>query len=141
MPAIRSLKYRKVSLRGCVINQKQKRIALKACATLSLMLTFLGANTTSAAAAADGWSASVARLIARNQSYPRSAQIRGEEGTTRLKISIMPDGRIAGVELAASSGSAILDREAQTVVSGIGKLPPPPAGVKNLTIPIVWRLN
>lgn len=114
---------------------------MRAIATLSLLLTLLAATPAKAADAVDGWGAAVVRLIARNQNYPRSAQIRGEEGTTRLKINLMPDGKIAGVELAASSGSAILDREAQAVVSGMGKLPRPPAGVKNLTVPIVWRLN
>lgn len=87
------------------------------------------------------WQGTVARMIASHQNYPRSAQIRGEEGTTRLRVALAADGKVGQVDLAASSGSAILDREAQSVVSGIGKFPPPPAGATVLLVPIVWRLN
>lgn len=87
------------------------------------------------------WQGTVARLIASHQNYPRSAQIRGEEGVSRVRISLAPDGHIGQVDLAASSGSAILDREAQSIINTIGKFPPPPAGVKSLLVPIVWRLN
>lgn len=87
------------------------------------------------------WITSVANLIAKYQTYPRSAQIRGEEGTTQLRISLAADGTVNQVELAASSGSAILDRQAQSVVTSIGKFPAPPAGFNKLSVPIVWRLN
>lgn len=87
------------------------------------------------------WQGAVARLIASHQNYPRSAQIRGEEGVSRVRVSLSPDGHISQVDLAATSGSAILDREAQSIISNIGKLPPPPPGVKTLLVPIVWRLN
>jgi protein TonB len=51
------------------------------------------------------------------------------------------DGKINQVQLTQSSGSDILDREARSVVTGIGRLPAPPAGVTTLLVPIVWRLN
>ena len=87
------------------------------------------------------WQGAVVRLIASHQNYPRSAQLRGEQGTTKLRIALNPDGKIGQVDLAVSSGSAILDREAQATVASIGKFPPPPAGVTSLMVPIVWRLN
>lgn len=87
------------------------------------------------------WQTTVARLIAQKQTYPRSAQIRGEEGTTKLRLTLAADGKISGIDLATSSGSAILDRQAESVVVGIGKFPPPPSGISTLLVPIVWRLN
>jgi periplasmic protein TonB len=109
--------------------------------TLALLLSAFATTPALSADAPTSWQGAVARLIAGKQSYPRSAQIRGEEGTTRLRIALNPDGKVNQVELAASSGSAILDREAQSVVSAIGKFPPPPAGTRTLLVPIVWRLN
>lgn len=111
---------------------------------VALLLLTISAFAAAPAAAADAsaqWQGAVARLIASHQSYPRSAQIRGEEGTSRLRVTLGADGRVDQVDLASSSGSAILDREAQSIVNSIGKFPRPPAGVKSLMIPIVWRLN
>lgn len=114
---------------------------MKRIARLFPLLTLLFAAPVSAAEVPAAWQNAVARMIAQKQTYPRSAQIRGEEGTTRLRITLAADGRINGVDLAASSGSAILDHQAESVVTSIGKLPRPPAGVSTLFIPIVWRLN
>jgi len=108
------------------------------------LIFFLLLGTPAAAAPAQSdqaWHTQVSRLIAHSQNYPRSAQIRGEEGTTRLKISLSADGTITTVELAASSGSPILDRQAQATLREIGKLPSPPGGPRTLSVPIVWRLN
>jgi len=108
---------------------------------LTLLASLATATAAPGATAAGGWQSAVARLIAKNQTYPRSAQIRGEEGTTRLKVSLAADGKISTVETMVSSGSMILDREAHAIISSIGKFPPPPSGVHTLTVPIVWRLN
>jgi periplasmic protein TonB len=114
---------------------------VKKLVVLTLLASLATATAAQAAETAGNWQSMVARMIAKSQTYPRSAQIRGEEGTTRLKINLAADGKIAGVELLASSGSSILDREAQSIISNMGKLPPPPSGVHALTVPIVWRLN
>ena len=45
--------------------------------------------------------------------YPPEAARRGEQGTVLLRIYIAPDGTVDHVEIARSSGSAILDRAAQ----------------------------
>lgn len=87
------------------------------------------------------WKSSVANLIASHQTYPRSAQIRGQEGTTRLRVAFAATGQISQVELVESSGSAILDREAQSMLTGLGRLPAPPSGLSSIVVPIVWRLN
>lgn len=110
--------------------------------TLPLLAISVFVSTPAMSADSAGqWQGSIARLIASHQNYPRSAQIRGEQGTSRLRVAISPDGRIDQVDIAASSGSAILDREAQSMVSKIGKLPAPPPGTRTLLIPIVWRLD
>lgn len=87
------------------------------------------------------WQTAVARLVASHQSYPRSAQIRGEAGTAKVRVAFAATGQISQVELIQSSGSAILDREAQTMVTGLGRLPAPPPGITSVIVPIVWRLN
>ena len=99
--------------------------------------TMLGSH----ASAEMPWRDAVARIIAKRQIYPRSAEIRGDQGTTKVIITCNPDGGIARVQLSQSSGSAILDRQAQDVITNIGRLPPPPDGVTSLMVPIVWRLN
>jgi protein TonB len=109
---------------------------------LRLILT-IAALLSPAVASADpaNWRMSVARLIASHQNYPRSAQIRGQEGTTKLRVAFAATGQISQVDLIESSGSAILDREAQTMVNGLGHFPTPPSGISSVVVPIVWRLN
>ena len=48
--------------------------------------------------------------------YPARAVARGIEGTVQLTLSISADGRVTGVELDVSSGSALLDRAALAAV-------------------------
>src|SRR3546814_10400383 len=81
-----------------------------------------------APAMANDWSTKVAQLVAANNSYPRSAQLRGEEGTARIRITVGADGSIQDVQLIQPSGSEILDREALRVPAKIGKVAPPPGG-------------
>lgn len=92
-------------------------------------------------AASENWSSTVTRIISTRQQYPRSAALRGEQGTTRIRLLVAPDGRISRLVLEKSSGSTILDNEAQTTIRAIGKLPPPPEGTTSLLVPITWRLD
>jgi protein TonB len=87
------------------------------------------------------WQTSVARLIAAHQNYPRSAQIRGQEGTSKLRVAFAATGKISQVELVESSGSPILDREAQSMITNLRQFPAPPSGLSSIVVPIVWRLN
>ncbi|MBW2732605.1 MAG: energy transducer TonB [Deltaproteobacteria bacterium] len=48
--------------------------------------------------------------------YPRLARRRGEEGVANVRLEIHTDGRIGRVELAKSSGSALLDAAALRAV-------------------------
>jgi protein TonB len=51
-------------------------------------------------------------LSARPPVYPIEARRRREQGTVRLLVLVGPDGRVSDIELAASSGSQLLDRAA-----------------------------
>ncbi|MCH8685427.1 energy transducer TonB [Pedomonas mirosovicensis] len=88
-----------------------------------------------------GWQKKVAALIADNFSYPRSAQVRGEEGTAKVKVSMDASGRITGVQLVEPTSSDILNREAEKIMNKIGSFPPPPAGITSLVVPISWKLS
>lgn len=86
------------------------------------------------------WIAQVARAIAAKQTYPRTAQMRGEEGTARVKVFISASGSVERTELIAPSGSSTLDKEALALPARAGALPPPPGGATSVTVPITWKL-
>lgn len=87
------------------------------------------------------WLDKVGSLIRANFSYPRSAEVRKEQGRAILQVALASDGKIADVQVAQSSGSAILDREALRIANKIGKFPTPPKGMSSVKIPIIWRLD
>ena len=79
-----------------------------------------------AAHAADAWVAEAEQRLAATRTYPRSAQVRNEAGTAVVSLQVDGNGLIAGYRLARSSGSDILDREAERALDRIGQFPPPP---------------
>lgn len=87
------------------------------------------------------WTRQVAHIIATKQTYPRTAQMRGEEGTVRIKLYVGATGAIQKTELVAPSGSATLDREAMALPGKLGNLPAPPGGPTAITVPITWKLD
>lgn len=95
----------------------------------------------SAFAAPANWNQQVGSVVRANFSYPRSAEIRGEQGRAILRVAITSDGTISNVQLTQSTGSAILDREALRIADRIGRFPTPPKGVSVVTLPIVWQLS
>ena len=111
--------------------------------TQKLSLALAGAILFAAPALADSpeWQKQVSRIMASKQTYPSTAQMRGEEGTAKVKIYIGADGAVQKAELVASSGSAILDKEALAVPSKVGHVPAPPAGATTLTVPMTWKLS
>lgn len=86
------------------------------------------------------WLKQVAHLIAAKQTYPHMAQMRGEEGTAKVKIYVGADGSVQKTELVGPSGSSILDKEALALPQKVGALPPPPAGATSVTLPFTWKL-
>ena len=88
------------------------------------------------------WSRRVSQLISANYSYPRSAQLRGEQGSAKIKISISGTGKVLAVNLLQSSGSAILDREAVRIPMKVGSFPAPPNHSNTeLVFPLRWRID
>lgn len=87
-----------------------------------------------------GWQKQVATVIAKNQTYPRSAQIKKEEGTARVEVSLDASGAVKSVKLVGPSGSDILDREAEKIIQKVGQFPAPPSGAMTLVVPIGWKL-
>jgi len=113
---------------------------MKLIGKFALGLTVLAMTTTAAFAQAADWQRQVSRIIASKQTYPRSAQMRGEEGTARVKIFVGASGAIERTELVAPSGSATLDKEALSMPTRAGSVPPPPGGATALVVPLTWKL-
>jgi protein TonB len=93
-----------------------------------------------ASAQVSDWAKSVARAIAAKQTYPHTAQMRGEEGTAKVKLFVNANGAIERTELVSPSGSTILDKEALALPSRNVQLSAPPGGATTVTIPITWKL-
>ena len=110
---------------------------------LLTLAVLAGLSPVAPAHAADPeWSRKVAQLITANYSYPRSAQLRGEQGSAKIKIAISGTGKVLAVNLVQSSGSAILDREAVRIPMKVAAFPPPPSHSNiELVYPIVFRMN
>ncbi|MEP7349870.1 MAG: TonB family protein [Sphingorhabdus sp.] len=92
-------------------------------------------------AQASPWTQQVHSLVRANFSYPRSAQVRGDEGSATIRVDLAADGSITGVTLTKSSGSPILDREAVRIAQKIQRFPTPPRGTTNISLPISWQLK
>ena len=95
----------------------------------------------SAPALAGDWSGSVARLVASKQTYPTAAQMRGDEGTAKVRVLVGADGTVTGTELVTGSGSALLDKEALALPKKVGKFPAPDAGQSSIVLPLTWKLQ
>jgi periplasmic protein TonB len=104
-----------------------------------VMTAALFASTAAFAAPSPEWIAKVRQLIAAQQKYPRAAQIRGDEGTAKLRLDVAADGSIAGVELVQPTGSNSLDREAVAIPKKVGTFPPPPGGPTSIVVPLTWK--
>lgn len=113
---------------------------MKTIGKIALGLTALSMTITAAFAQSAEWQRQVSRIIASKQTYPRSAQMRGEEGTARVKVYVGSGGAIERTELVAPSGSATLDKEALAMPTRAGNVPPPPGGATALVVPVTWKL-
>ncbi|OYZ23426.1 MAG: energy transducer TonB [Novosphingobium sp. 16-62-11] len=100
----------------------------------------LALTATSAFAQSADWQKQVARIIGSKQTYPRTAQMRGEEGTAKVKVYVGSGGAIERTELVAPSGSTTLDKEALAMPTRAGSVPPPPGGATAIIVPVTWKL-
>jgi periplasmic protein TonB len=115
------------------------RVTLSSAVVAATLLAGLALSTPALADAA--WNKQVVSLVVKAQTYPRAAQMRKEQGTAKVRVSIGASGAIEGVELAQSSGSDILDKEAQKMMEKIGTFPAPAGGATTLVVPITWVLE
>ena len=79
------------------------------------------------------------RKLSEQQFYPPEAIARNIEGEVRLIIRLAENGAVVDVDIAASSGHAILDNAAIRAAYAMGSL----AGVtsRELILPVVFRLE
>jgi len=103
----------------------------------------MGLAATGPAHAVDpAWQRKVSQLITANYAYPRSAVLRGEQGSAKVKIAFSGAGKVLSVDLVKSTGSAILDREAVRIPRKVASYPAPPTGIDtDIVFPITWRID
>ena len=93
----------------------------------------------------EAYGATLGKLFAGEQQYPRLAAMRGWEGEVVLRISIARKGKLVAVRILRSSGHEVLDRNAESLVSALSPFPPPPdelsAPELEVTVPIHYRLR
>ncbi|WP_176488936.1 energy transducer TonB [Rhizorhabdus dicambivorans] len=93
-------------------------------------------------AADAAFEAKVVKLVTAFYSYPRSAELRQEEGRARVRIVIAGSGKPVSIELVESTGSQILDREAVRIPTKVGTYPAPPGGsAYTIIVPIRWKIS
>ncbi len=85
------------------------------------------------------------RLIERHKYYPLYARRKGLEGTSTVAFTVSRSGKIAGISLARSSGTTLLDQAALQTIRRIGQAPPFPDEIKRqrwrFAIPIAYNLR
>jgi periplasmic protein TonB len=85
------------------------------------------------------WRTALTAWLARHRTYPEAARRRGIEGTVTLRFNVDPGGRVGEVDVALSSGSAILDAAAETLLRNAAL--PPPDDRFTVLLPIRYRLE
>lgn len=95
--------------------------------------------------AVSSWKSRVVTLLERNKHYPAGAAARREQGVAQLAFSIDRAGRMVASQIARSSGSAALDREALALAQRAQPFPPPPPGLPgdniSLIVPIKFNIR
>ena len=76
--------------------------------------------------------------IVSEEFYPREAIERGIEGRVVLLLTLTETGGVADIEMASSSGHALLDTAALAAARRITTLP---AGRRQVLLPVEFRLE
>ena len=85
------------------------------------------------------WQQAVIARLARFQRYP--AQAKGATGVVNLSFSIDRQGHVLNSRIIKSSGSAVLDAEALSLLTRAAPLPPPPAAVPDSDLTFVLPIR
>ncbi|TVS00540.1 MAG: energy transducer TonB [Rhodospirillales bacterium] len=75
--------------------------------------------------------------LERHKRYPRTAQLRRQEGVAVLSFVIDREGRVLTHRLQQSSGHPALDREVEALIHRAQPLPPPPATMAQARLEVV----
>ena len=79
------------------------------------------------------------------KNQPREARRRREQGTATLVFTVDRRGRVTGVRISKSSGSASLDREVHAMVRRAAPFPPFPVDLRaeqlTLAVPVRFSLR
>lgn len=76
--------------------------------------------------------------LAQEEFYPRAAIARGLEGRVVLLLTLSESGAVTGIEVASSSGHALLDAAALKAAARIAALP---GGRRQVLLPVEFRLE
>ena len=85
------------------------------------------------------WQQAVVARLARFQRYP--AQAKGATGVANLSFSIDRQGHVLNSQIIKSSGSAVLDAEALSLMTRAAPLPPPPAAIPDTDLTFVLPIR
>jgi protein TonB len=85
------------------------------------------------------WQQAIVAHLARFQRYP--AQAKDTTGVVSLSFSIDRQGHALNSKIIKSSGSAVLDAEALSLITRAAPLPPPPAAVPDTDLTFVLPIR
>ena len=87
----------------------------------------------------------IIQSIYKRISYPKSAARRGQEGTTRISVTVSRDGNLVNTDVQEESGVSSLDREALKAIGRAAPFDAFPDVIRDesqqFIIPISFRLN
>ncbi len=87
----------------------------------------------------------LAREFAKYKQYPRIAQMRGWQGTVRIKLEVDANGVVTSSVVSESSGFEALDKQALEMARKATPLPMPPEALRHrpfiITVPVLFRLE
>lgn len=108
-------------------------------------MAFAGIVTSANAQDISGWQQSVAKKIAKKQTYPRAALRKELEGKIQVEINVDREGNIVAHSVTQSSGHDMLDREIPKLMKRVSPLPAPPADAADsqltMVVPLAWALQ
>lgn len=95
-----------------------------------------------ASTADPGWRAALGNWLAARKRYPDQARQRGDEGTVGIRFTVDAAGQVLDVAISRSSGSALLDDAARSMLAG-QRVPPFPPGMARaqMTVPVNIRFQ
>ena len=87
----------------------------------------------------------LSREFAKHKQYPRLAQMRGWQGTSKVELHIDANGNITSSAISESSGFEVLDKQALEMVRKASPLPLPPEVLRGreftIIVPVAFRLE